>query len=161
VATRVRRAERQDAKALLNLVCALADYEKLARPTEEAQERLLRDGWPPDGPPRFEAWLAELDAPGGAAWLPVGYAVTFYTYSSFLARPTLYIEDIFVLPEQRRSGVGTALFQALAATAKASGCGRMEWVVLDWNTLAQDFYRKHGAQHLADWQCYRLPLRQE
>lgn len=152
---RVRRAERADGDVLLSLVRALADYEKLDPPTEAAQGRLLEDGWPAaGGAPRFTAWLAEDEEAGTAA----GYAITLYTYSSFLARPTLYIEDIFILPDHRRSGAGTALFLAIKEAAEQNGCGRIEWVVLDWNVTAQQFYRTLGAQHLADWHYYRLPL---
>lgn len=149
---RVRRAAPEDADALLELVDALADYEKLARPTPEARERLLRDGFGPA--PRFQAYLAELEGQ------PVGYAITFETYSSFLALPTLYLEDLFVLPEARRHGVGGALFRHLAAEAVRRGCGRMEWVVLDWNQLAIDFYDKLGARHMNEWYMYRLTAEQ-
>ncbi len=134
---------------MLSLVDALADYEKLTRPDAAARERLLADGFE-RAPPRYQAFLAEDD---GA---PVGYAVVLETYSSFLARPTLYIEDLFVVPEARGRGAGSALFARLAREALKRDCGRMEWVVLCWNELAQDFYQKRGAKHLEDWQCYRL-----
>ena len=155
---RVRRAARTDFDALITLVRALAEYEQLAPPTEGAQERLIRDGWPEDGPARFTAWLAEEHDPAACAMKAVGYAITFFTYSSFLARPTLYIEDLFILPRCRRVGAGSAIFRTLSAEAKHAGCGRIEWVVLDWNTIAQQFYRKLGAKHMDDWQCYRLTL---
>lgn len=145
----VRRAAPEDAPVLLSLIDALADYEKLERPDEDARARLVRDGFEQD-PPRFHAYLAEQEN------APVGYAITFETYSSFLARPTLYIEDIFVLPDARCRGAGSALFRYLAREAVAGDCGRMEWVVLDWNELAQDFYQRRGARHLADWHYYRL-----
>jgi len=138
-----------DAPALLSLIDALADYEKLDRPDEDARARLVRDGFT-QNPPRFRAYLAEHNE------APVGYAITFDTYSSFLACPTLYIEDIFVLPNARGHGAGSALLRHLAREAVAGDCGRMEWVVLDWNELAQNFYRRRGARHLADWQYYRL-----
>lgn len=147
---RVRRAVREDAPALLSLIDALADYEKLNRPDDHARARLVQDGFECN-PPRFRAYLAETDV--GA---PVGYAITFETYSSFLARPTLYIEDVFVLPDARRHGAGSALFRHLAREALAGDCGRMEWVVLDWNELAQNFYQRRGARCLSDWQYYRL-----
>ena len=158
---RVRKAERRDAETLLALICALADYEKLDPPTAEAQARLVGDGWPDHEPARFQSWLVEEIDPTGVGALAIGYAITFFTYSSFLARPTLYIEDIFVLPDRRRDGAGTALFQTLEEEARGHGCGRMEWVVLDWNTTAQQFYRRLGAAHLTDWQYYRLPLQSE
>ena len=147
----VRRARREDAPDLLRLIDALADYEKLEPPDAGARERLLVDGFDRD-PPRFEAYLAEEEETGAA----VGYAIVFTTYSSFLARPTLYIEDIFVVPEARCRGAASALFAHLAREALARDCGRMEWVVLDWNTLAQGFYQRRGARHMSDWQHYRL-----
>jgi GNAT superfamily N-acetyltransferase len=86
----------------------------------------------------------------------VGYALVFETYSTFLARPTLYLEDLFVRPEARRRGAGTALLQFLAREAIRRGCGRMEWSVLDWNELAQGVYRKLGAQQLEEWRLCRI-----
>jgi GNAT superfamily N-acetyltransferase len=144
----IRPAGPADSDVFLALVDALADYEKLDRPTPEARERLIRDGF--GEAPRFRAYLAELD---GRA---VAYAITFETYSSFLALPTLYLEDIFVLPEARRHGVGSAMFRMLAGEAARRGCGRMEWAVLDWNQLAIDFYEKLGARRMGEWYTYRL-----
>jgi GNAT superfamily N-acetyltransferase len=100
--------------------------------------------------PRFEAYLAEYE---GAA---VGYALVFETYSTFLAQPTLYLEDLFVRPEARRRGAGTALLRFLAREALSRGCGRMEWTVLDWNELAQGVYNRLGAHQLDDWRLCRL-----
>ena len=147
-ATTVRRATRADAEELLTLIDALAAYEKLEPPDAAAKERLLTDM--SGDRPRFEAFLGEVD---GRA---VGYAFVFETYSSFLAMPTLYLEDIFVLPEWRSRKVGFTLFAAMAAEAYRRGCGRMEWTVLDWNRLAIDFYERLGAQHLKEWHYYRL-----
>jgi GNAT superfamily N-acetyltransferase len=157
VAVTVRRAERRDLPTLLRLIEALAEFEKLDPPDEAARARLQRDGWPESGEkPRFQAWLAEAETEPSEGTHAVGYAITFETYSTFLARPTLYIEDIFVLPSHRRQAVGSALMERLVAEAKRTDCGRMEWVVLDWNTGAQEFYRRWGAGHLTDWQVYRL-----
>jgi GNAT superfamily N-acetyltransferase len=144
----IRPAVPGDVEVFLGLVDALADYEKLDRPSAEARERLITDGF--GASPRFRAYLAELD---GRA---VAYAITFHTYSSFLALPTLFLEDIFVAPEARRAGVGTAFFRFLSAEAVRGGCGRMEWVVLDWNTLATDFYDRMGARRMGEWYTYRL-----
>jgi GNAT superfamily N-acetyltransferase len=144
----IRAAQLEDAPAFLDLVDALADYEELARPSIEARERLVRDGF--GDSPRFKAYLGEVD---GRA---VGYAITFHTYSSFLALPTLYLEDLFVLPDARRMGIGSAFFRHLAREALLEGCGRMEWVVLHWNQLAIDFYERLGAKRLSEWQSYRL-----
>jgi GNAT superfamily N-acetyltransferase len=155
----VRQADRVDFTTVIALIAALADYEQLSPPDAVAQARLKEHGWPEDGSDgRFKVWLAEVSNADGAMAQAVAYAITFETYSSFLARPTLYIEDIFVLPEFRRGGVGTALFAHLEAEARAGDCGRIEWVVLDWNTSAQQFYQRHGAQHLNEWQYYRLVL---
>ena len=157
MAVTVRPAAREDAPTVLRLIAALANFEELAPPDAEAQARFVRDGWPDDGhAPRFTAWLAEVETDGGVE--AVGYAVTFETYSSFLARPTLYLEDLFVLTEHRRAGVGNALMERLTGYARERGCGRFEWVVLDWNTNAQAFYQRLGARHLTEWQTYRLEI---
>jgi GNAT superfamily N-acetyltransferase len=86
----------------------------------------------------------------------VGYALYFYSYSSFLAKPTLYIEDLFVQDEHRGSGVGMALFRRCAREAVKEKCGRMEWAVLDWNSKAIDFYEKLGARKMDEWHVFRL-----
>ncbi|HLH21965.1 MAG TPA: GNAT family N-acetyltransferase [Chloroflexota bacterium] len=137
-----------DLPALLALIDALADYEHLPRPDAAARARLARDATA--APPRFQALLAEL---GGRV---VGYALYFETYSTFLALPTLYLEDLFVLPEARRHGAGSALFRACAREAVQRGCGRMEWQVLTWNQLALDFYARFAAAPLDDWRPHRL-----
>lgn len=144
----IRRVEAEDADTLLELIRALAEYERLEPPGEEARARLIEHGF--GTRPRFEAYLAEMD---GAA---VGYAIVFETYSTFLARPSLFLEDLFVRPEARRRGAGSALLRYLAAEAVARGCGRMEWAVLDWNELAQGVYRRAGAEMLPDWRICRL-----
>lgn len=146
--TDVRPATADDADALLSLIDALADYEKLDRPTDDARHRLVEDGF--GVRPRFGCLLALQD---GAA---VGYAIFFETYSTFLAKPTLYLEDLFVRPEARGSGAGRALFAAIEREALARGCGRLEWACLNWNQLAIDFYARRGAQHLDTWRSYRL-----
>jgi GNAT superfamily N-acetyltransferase len=146
----VRRAVADDAQAILSLVDGLADYEKLERPDAGARERLIRDLFGPK--PRLDCWLAFLDG------YPVGYAFTFETYSSFLALPTLYLEDLFVLGEYRGRKAGYALFQAVHEEAKRRGCGRLEWTVLDWNQLAMDFYDRLGARWMKEWRLYRLTL---
>jgi len=92
--------------------------------------------------------------------LPVGYAIVFETYSTFLARPTLYLEDLFVLPAFRGQGAGRALFETMADLAVERGCGRMEWVCLDWNRNAQAFYERVGARHMTEWYPYRLTAEQ-
>ena len=145
---KIRRADRSDADVFLALIDALADYEKLERPDRQARLRLIADGFGPS--PRYEAFLAFAD---GKA---VGYAVILETYSSFLALPTLYLEDIFVLPDYRKQKTGLALFLSMTELAKQRGCGRMDWTVLDWNTMALDFYDRLGAAYLKEWQLYRM-----
>lgn len=144
----IRSATADDFATLTRLIDALADYEKLDRPEPAARDRLLRDGF--GAQPRFRAYLADLEGE------PVAYAIAYDTYSSFLARPTLYLEDIFVLPEARARGVGKAVFCHLITEARDGGYGRMEWVVLDWNQSAIDFYERLGARRLTEWHTYRL-----
>ncbi|MCS7042825.1 MAG: GNAT family N-acetyltransferase [Bryobacteraceae bacterium] len=144
----VRRARPEEAPMLLELILGLAEYEKLEPPDAEAQQRLVRDIFGPR--PRLEAWLVFVD---GA---PAGYALTLETYSSFLALPTLYLEDIFIKPDFRGRGAGGALFRRLVEEARRRGCGRMEWVVLDWNRPALGFYEHFGARRLSEWITMRL-----
>ena len=147
----LRRAQRSDAPGLLRLVCALADFEKLDPPDTEAQQRLTEDCFGPN--PRIESWLAF--AAGHDE--PVGYAMLLETYSSFLARPTLYLEDVFVLPDFRGRGIGGAFLRKCVTLAHQRGCGRMEWTCLDWNTRAQRVYEnKLGAQRMSEWYLYRM-----
>jgi len=150
IAPTVRKAVASDEPAISALVDALADYEKLPRPTSEARTRLLNDMFGPK--PRIDCFLAFADG------YPVGYAIVLETYSSFLALPTLYLEDLFILEEYRKRGVGRALFNTAVNEAKHRGCGRMEWTVLDWNQLAIDFYQKIGGTHMKEWQLYRITL---
>lgn len=144
----VRALRSDDVSAWLDLVDGLADYEKLARPDADARHRLTQDAL--GDPPRFKVLLAEVD--GGL----VGYAFYFFTYSSFRARPTLYLEDIFVLPEHRGRGAGIALFRACAREAVSNECARMEWQVLAWNEPSIAFYERLGARHMNDWLPFRL-----
>ena len=149
----IRKAIKNDSEALLDLIDALADYEKLQRPDINAKERIKIDAF--GSSPKITAWLAEIKAIHKMP-LPVAYAINLYTYSSFLALSTLYIEDIFVLPEYRSKGIGKALFLHCAQQALKEGCGRMDWQVLDWNKLAIDFYERAGAKHLKEWFSYRF-----
>ena len=145
-----RRAARDDAPGLIELIAALADFEKLAPPGVEEQRRLIEDGF--GDRPRFEAWLAFW----GDNPKPVGYAVFFEMYSTFRASPTLYLEDLFVLEAYRRRGIGSAFLRHCIRLAHDRGCGRMEWTCLDWNTKAQAVYKRIGARHLSEWYLYRL-----
>jgi GNAT superfamily N-acetyltransferase len=144
----IRKATADDSVLLISLIIGLADYEKLPPPDEAAQKRLIADAFGPN--PRFDVFLAEVD--GDIA----GYAFVFETYSTFLAMPTLYLEDLFVLPQFRGRRIGYALMLHLAHEALWRGCGRLEWAVLDWNSRAIDFYERLGARHLKEWLVYRL-----
>ena len=143
----------------VDLLRALAEYERLEPPDAAAVERLRRDafgiGTPEGAPdatrPRFEAALA-LNSKGKA----VGYATWFHTYSTFLAKPTMYLEDLFVRDDSRESGAGSALFEHVRTLGAQRDCGRMEWQVLDWNTLAREFYHRRQATWMKDWLTYRI-----
>jgi GNAT superfamily N-acetyltransferase len=145
---RVRKLRPADVPRLLDLIDGLADYEKLDRPLPAARERIARDAVGRGR--KFRTLLAEVD---GAV---VGYAIYFFTYSTFRGLPTLYLEDIFVQPEHRGRGAGRALFETCRREAKRFGCGRMEWTVLDWNAPAIEFYRRSGATLLEEWRLCRL-----
>lgn len=148
----IRKATREDAGTLLTLINALADFEQLKRPSISARKRLIRDGF--GRKKRYDALLAFVDGK------PAGYAMFFETYSSFLALPTLYLEDIFVLPEYRKRKIGFNLFLDCVREAKKRGCGRMEWMVLDWNVIAIRFYRKLRARQLNEWLPFRINRRE-
>lgn len=147
----IRRATRADAPVYLALVRSLAEFEDLAPPDEDACARLVTDAFA--DPPRYELWVAELDGD------VVAYAVTFATYSTFLARPTLFLEDLFVHPAARRRGVATAMLATLRTEAEARGCGRFEWNVLDWNRDAQALYEGVGAEMMQAWRLMRVVLK--
>ena len=145
---KVRTATRDDVPLILTFIHELAAYEKLAQEVVATEETLAATLF--DTQPRAEVLLAEVD---GAA---VGFALFFHNYSTFLGRPGIFLEDLFVRPEARGRGAGRALLARLAAIAKERGCGRLEWAVLDWNESAIGFYRKLGATALSNWTTYRL-----
>jgi GNAT superfamily N-acetyltransferase len=145
---RIRPAAPDDTALVLALIRELAEYERLAH-TVVASEADLREAL--FGPrPWAETVLADVDGQ------PAGFALYFHNFSTFLARPGLYLEDLFVRPAFRRQGVGRALLVHLAQLAALRRCGRFEWTVLDWNTPAIAFYEKLGAQLLPDWRVCRL-----
>lgn len=146
--TEVRAARPDDVPLLLELINQLAEYERMADEVVATEARLRETLF--GERPAAEAAIASLDD------RPVGFALWFYNYSTFLGRPGLYLEDLFVKPEHRGRGVGKALLAHLARVAVAKGCGRMEWSVLDWNEPAIRFYRSLGAKAMDEWTVYRL-----
>ena len=145
---RVRRAAMRDVPTIVAMVRKLAEYERLSHAVKASAARFRRDGF---GPRRyFHTLLCCRRA------APVGFALYFFAYSTFAARPTLYLEDLFVLPAYRGQGAGRALLIELARIAVRKKCGRMEWTVLDWNTSAIRFYRRLGATVLKEWRLTRL-----
>ncbi len=144
----IRLATRADKTSLLKLIDAHADFEQMPRPTAEARERLMRHGF--GDRRRFSPFIASMDG------RDIGYAITYEGYSSFLARPTLYLEDIFVYKDARGKGFGGKMFQFLVDEAVDRGCARMEWMVVDWNDNAIGFYERRGAEQLSEWHTYRL-----
>ena len=146
--TLIRAAEPRDLPSVVALVRALADFEKLEGPDDDAARRLADDF----GAGRYSLFVAEQ---GGAI---VGYALYFFTYSTFLAKPSLYLEDLFVHPGARGRGIGERFMRALAQVAVERGCGRFEWTVLDWNVDAQKLYEGIGAKLLGEWKLVRKVL---
>jgi GNAT superfamily N-acetyltransferase len=147
----IRPATAADTPLIVELIRGLAEYERLLDQMETTEERIRTALFPGDGPPAT-AFCVIAEADGVAA----GFALYFFNFSTFLARPGLYLEDLFVKPEFRGRGLGKALLLHLAGIARARGCGRMEWAVLDWNTPAIEFYESLGARRLTEWQLCRL-----
>ena len=146
----IRAATTNDTPLVLEFIRGLADYEKLAAEVTATEEQLRATLFPADGAPVAHCVLA-FEGP-----TPVGFAIFFYNYSTFLARPGLYLEDLFVKPDFRGRGHGKSLLLHLAKLANARGCGRMEWSVLDWNKPAIDFYESLGGRRMTEWQICRL-----
>ncbi|HXB02456.1 MAG TPA: GNAT family N-acetyltransferase [Opitutaceae bacterium] len=147
----IRPATDADVPLILQLVRDLAAFENLTHEVEATGEKLRAALFPADRRPTAECLLAFTEDHASA-----GFAVYFTNYSTFLAKPGLYLEDLFVRPEFRQRGIGKALLLHIARLANQRGCGRMEWTVLDWNESAQAFYKKLGATVLPDWRICRL-----
>ena len=143
---RIEDATEDDAALVLRFIQALAEYEHLSVVADENSVRtMLRNA-----EPRTHVLIAYCNNQAA------GFALWFHNYSTFLSRPGLYLEDLFVLPEWRGKGVGRRLLMHLAEITVSRGYGRMEWAVLNWNETALRFYRQLGAEPLADWTVYRL-----
>jgi len=148
MASTIRTATPADVPEILRFIRALAAYEREPDAVSATEAGLLRDGFGPN--PFYSCLIAEQDRQ------PAGFALFFFNYSTWLGRPGLYLEDIFVHPEFRGLGIGKALLQKVAAIALEKGCLRLQWEVLDWNTPAIDFYRAMGAEFLDEWRNVRI-----
>jgi len=146
----IRSATADDLPLILEFIRGLAEYEKLLHEVEATPEKLRATLFPADGRAGAECVLAFADD------APAGFALFFHNYSTFMAKPGLYLEDLYVKPALRGRGIGKGLILHLARLANARGCGRMEWSVLDWNQPAIDFYESLGARRMREWQICRL-----
>ena len=152
---RIEPATERDLPAIVHLVRQLAQYEKLEHAMVASQDDF-----------RQALFGAERSAHALMAFAdedPVGFALYFYNFSTFLGKRGIYLEDIYVEPEHRGNGIGSALLKHLARIAKEQNCGRMEWSVLTWNQPSIDFYHRLGAVTLDDWRIFRMqgePLEQ-
>jgi GNAT superfamily N-acetyltransferase len=144
----IRPGKGADVPLIAELIRGLARYEKLENEVTMTDERLAANLF---GPHHYaETLIAEVDGS------PVGFALFFHNFSTFLAQPGIYLEDLFVVPEHRGGGVGRALLKELARLAVERECGRLEWAVLDWNRDAIGFYERLGARPNSEWTVYRL-----
>ena len=144
----IRKAEARDVPLILQFIRELAEYEREPQAVKATEEDLLRDGFGPS--PRYFCLIAEWSGE------PAGFAFYFHTYSTWLGRWGLYLEDLFVRPAMRGKGAGKALLAELARIGVAEKIGRMNWQVLDWNQPAIEFYDRLGARRLSEWVTYRL-----
>lgn len=145
----LRAAEPRDTRAIVGLIGELAEFEHLTHLLQVTPESLAPHLFGPK--PVAECWVAEL--PGGEV---VAFALAFTNFSTFLAQPGLYLEDLYVQPAHRGAGIGQALLKHLGRTAVERGYGRFEWCVLDWNANAIRFYEKMGATLMPDWRLCRI-----
>ncbi len=149
---RIREMHEDDVPAVLSLVKGLAEFEKLSHEITATEELYKKNGFGESS--YFRAVLAEEGTDRESTLL--GFALYFFTFSTFTGKPTLYLEDLFVLPDYRGFGIGKSLLRKLAKIALDKGCGRMEWAVLNWNTRAIQFYKNINAIPLEDWTIFRL-----
>ncbi|HLA09402.1 MAG TPA: GNAT family N-acetyltransferase [Pyrinomonadaceae bacterium] len=148
ISLQIRFATEADITLIFHFIQALASYEDLLDHFEATEQRLANYLF--GKRPKAHVLLAEH---GGES---AGFAVYYFTFTTFAGLPGIYLEDLFVKPEKRRAGIGRALLKHLAQLAKQEGCCRIEWAVLHWNESAISFYEKLGAQRVDDWSTYRL-----
>lgn len=142
----IKHAQPEDASLLVALICELAAYEKLGDQCNITPEKM-------------KVALRDHTALGLIAWngsTPIAYAIYYFTFSTFTGLPSLYLEDLYVQPEYRAQGIGTAIFRELFAIANQKGCPRMDFVCLKWNSRSLDYYRSLGAIVLEDWHLVRI-----
>lgn len=144
----IRPAEPRDCAVICALIKELSIYEKLEHEAKATPAQLETHLFGADVKAR--ALMAEVDS------RPAGFALYFYNFSTFVGKPGIYLEDLFVRPDYRSHGIGKMLLQKLASIAVAENCGRLEWWVLDWNTPAIGFYKKIGARAMDEWTVYRV-----
>lgn len=145
---KIRPAGAKDVPAILSFICDLAEFEKLSHEVKATEESLRATLF--GGRPVAEVLIAEWEGK------PAGFALFFHSYSTFLAKPGIYLEDLFVRNEYRSLGIGEALLKELAKVAMERSCGRLEWSVLDWNERALKFYRSLGAKPMHEWTVQRM-----
>ena len=144
----IRQAKADDAGLILSFIRELAEYEKLSNEVVATEQSLRETLF---GDPRYaEALIGEYQGK------PVAFALFFHNYSTFMGKPGLYLEDLYVKPEMRGKGLGKIMLSYLANIAVERGCGRFEWWVLDWNRPALDFYQKIGAVPMSEWTVHRV-----
>jgi GNAT superfamily N-acetyltransferase len=148
MATTIRTANPSDVEQILTFIRALAEFEREPDAVKATEADLLRDGFGPS--PYFRCLMAEQDGQ------PAGFALYFFNYSTWVGRPGLYLEDLFVMPHLRGQGIGRLLLARVAAFAVEMGCKRLQWEVLDWNQPAIEFYRSMGAEFQDEWRNVRL-----
>lgn len=146
--TAIRNAVEADAPQILAFVRALAAYERAPEAVSATEADLRKHGFGTN--PYFQCLIAEEDGQ------PAGFALYFFDYSTWLGRPGIYLEDIFVYPEFRGRGIGKALLRRVGAVAVEKGCARLKWEVLDWNTPAIEFYSSMGGEPMTEWRTMRV-----
>lgn len=143
----IKHAKKEDSELILNFIKAIAEFEKLSLEVEATVEDIEKSIFDNQDAHVIIAYLDKI---------PVGFALYYYNYSTFKGRKGLYLEDLFIYKKYRKLGIGNQLFEYLRSIAKKENCGRMEWVCLDWNQKAIDFYLKKQAIPLSDWTTFRI-----
>lgn len=144
----IRYASGKDTELILDFIRKLAEYEELLHEVEATEQQLQNYLFGDN--PKAEVVIGEYKN------IPVGFALFFHNFSTFLGKPGIYLEDLFINPDSRGNGFGKTMLTYLAKTAEERGCGRLEWSVLDWNQPAIDFYKKLGALPMDEWTVYRV-----